>query len=263
MSEITTLENWSGAAYSIGSDMQYTCAKWLLSKQTFTDKKNILDLGCGNGRTTNYLKFLFPKANILGIDRSQEMIQSAFDSFFDKSIVFQKLGLEDLAIKDQFDLVTSFFFLDWIEDQLNVQNRIFNSLKPEGEAFFVISTGNDEVAKTVNKMISSKKWALTLAGYKVPAGLHQPQDYKKYMVISGFEILQYEVKKIPVELDSIDEFHRFISALPLFGSQLSSNQTNQISSDITDSYLQYCNQKFNGRIICEGEIILVRARRTS
>jgi len=261
MEKLVAIENWDAKAYDVGSYMQNYCAAQILAEQTFENNLRILDLGCGDGKNTANILNYAALATILGIDRSPEMITSASAKYSNDAISFEQQDITCLNVKEQFDLVVSFFCLDWIKDQETLQRKIHQALKPQGQALLVISTGKDEVAQIVEKVASSDKWISCLKNHSIPAGLHDAEDYRKSMLQAGFFIDEFDVVKIPVELPNIDLFFQFINALPLFGDVLTKKQNDEISRDIANAFQAHCETKYKGKLICLGEMIVIKAHR--
>ncbi len=255
-------DTWNATDYDVGSFMQFHCAQEILKESSFLSKNKILDLGCGNGKTTAYLSKLFPDAEILGIDRSVSMIRSAVEHYSSNKIAFKTEDVSEINDDQTYDLITSFFCLDWVIDQRNLQRRVANALVPGGEVLFVISTGKDDVANVVNKVITDEKWTSLLGTYEVPAGLHSSDEYQNRMREFGLVIDECVVKKIPVTLSSIEDFRRFISALPLLPEHLDQETQKIIMDNVVERYQEHCEEIFGGRIICEGEMIIIRAHKT-
>lgn len=261
MEKVAAIENWDSNAYDVGSYLQNYCVNQILANQVFESNLRILDLGCGDGKSTINVLNYAPSATILGIDRSPEMIASARTKYSSHVVSFEQQDISSLSVKDQFDLVVSFFCLDWIKDQNTLPRKIYQALKPLGKSLFVISTGKDAIAQMVEKVASSDKWISSLKNYSIPAGLHDAEDYRSAMLQAGFFIDEFEVIKIPVELPTIDLFYQFIIALPLFGDVLTKKQNDEISRDITNAFQAHCEKDYHGKLICLGEMVIIKAHR--
>ena len=118
-------------AYSIRSGLTYP-EKELFD--TYIDKTlNVLDIGCGAGRTTAYLKTISNK--IIGIDVSDKMVDVAKAGF--PTIEFKTMDAVDLQFADaSFDAaVFSFNGIDYIypeEHRNKAYNEIHRVLKSGG-----------------------------------------------------------------------------------------------------------------------------------
>jgi len=104
-----------------------------LSKYEF---KNVLELGCGTGKNTNWL--LEKAKRIIGLDFSQEMLNKAKEKISSDKVVFKKADLnEDWEIDNNFaDLITSSLTLEHIENLNHIFDQANLKLKKDG-LFFI------------------------------------------------------------------------------------------------------------------------------
>ncbi|MCP4156701.1 MAG: class I SAM-dependent methyltransferase, partial [bacterium] len=96
---------------------------------------SILDLACGEGRYTTLLHEL-GYHNITGLDLSQTLINSG-----KKKYPYLDLHVGDMrSIKGKYDLILSLFtafgYFQSDEENENVLQGIYNSLKPDGTYWF-------------------------------------------------------------------------------------------------------------------------------
>lgn len=90
---------------------------WDLMKQLKgREFQRIIDVGCGSGKSTLPLLESFPESEIVGVDSSEEMLQTAREQ---SSEISWKLldGSKPLTELGRFDLVFSNAFMPWIPDQ--------------------------------------------------------------------------------------------------------------------------------------------------
>ncbi len=82
---------------------------------------NILELGCGSGRFTYFLKIAFPKAKVIVIESDDDLLAQAQSHLGrTKGLNFLNGDAQDLSFRDhQFDVVVSSFFLS----TLNLDSR--------------------------------------------------------------------------------------------------------------------------------------------
>jgi len=100
------------------------------------DFKNVIELGCGTGKNTEWL--LNKAERIIGLDFSQEMLNKAKEKIFDKRIIFKKANLtKDWEIENNFaDLITSSLTLEHIENLDHIFSQANRKLKKNG-LFFI------------------------------------------------------------------------------------------------------------------------------
>ena len=129
------------------SKAQFEFGKKIVSFLKVKHANNILDVGCGTGRTTSlFAAKEKPEANIIGIDFSADMIDFAKNEFKEiKNLSFEVSSATDLKYVEQFDLVYSIFCLHWLKNAQKIKavEKIFNSLKPKGFAYLYVSCRND------------------------------------------------------------------------------------------------------------------------
>jgi predicted TPR repeat methyltransferase len=104
-----------------------------LSKYEF---ENVLELGCGTGKNTNWL--LEKAKRIIGLDFSQEMLNKAKEKITSRKVVFRKADLnENWEIDNNFaDLITSSLTLEHIENLNHIFDQANLKLKKNG-LFFI------------------------------------------------------------------------------------------------------------------------------
>lgn len=119
--------------------------------------KNILDLGCGPGNSTNVVKNKFSTSKIIGIDSSKNMLEKARKNH--PEIKFE-LGFAPeyfYAHKNEYDLIFSNACIHWIKEQAELCNAIFNSLKESGTfAFQIPLTNESPFYKNLYALIDTK-----------------------------------------------------------------------------------------------------------
>ena len=88
---------------------------------------SILDVGCGEGSKTFFLKGQFAGARVLGIDFSASGIEAATDAA-DAGVEFRCVDVEDLSVwDDKFDLISCLGVLEHVVDWKGLLDRIVES----------------------------------------------------------------------------------------------------------------------------------------
>lgn len=120
--------------------------------------ESILDIGCGPGNSTNQLYECFPNADILGIDSSDNMLNSAKSSY--SHLRFRKCIVpDDLDSLENFDLIFSNACLHWIPDHKSLFPKLMDKLNVGGMlAVQMPLVQNAMFYKALNKLILTDKW---------------------------------------------------------------------------------------------------------
>lgn len=152
-----------------------------LSKYDF---KNVLELGCGTGKNTEWL--LKKADRIIGLDFSQEMLNIAKSKIPDDRVVFKKADLtKDWDIEDQFaDLVTSSLTLEHINDLNHVFNQANQKLKPNG-LFFISELHPFKQYKGSKARFEKENGVEELETFT-----HHISDYLNNAEKNGFQIIE-------------------------------------------------------------------------
>src|SRR5215472_2782175 len=128
---------WRSGDYHRLSDPQYGWGLKVLKKlESFTLEGNehILDAGCGSGRVTAELLKVFPRATVMGVDASQNMVNEARKSVapFGERASVERLDLLDLTMDQTFDVIFSTAVFHWIPDHDQLFANLFRALRPGG-----------------------------------------------------------------------------------------------------------------------------------
>jgi trans-aconitate 2-methyltransferase len=102
--------------------------------------KRIVDLGCGSGLSTVALREAFPKAEIVGVDLSPDMLAAAAKRL--PKILFREGDVATFNATG-FDLVFANAVFQWIPNHLGVLRRLAASL-PEGGCLAVQMPDNEQ-----------------------------------------------------------------------------------------------------------------------
>lgn len=150
---------WNGEAYAENSDLQTTWALSYLEQLQLKGDEAVLDIGCGDGRSTAAIARAIPNGHVVGVDSSDSMIQRAL-CLQGENLSFEKRNAMDLGFEQEFDLVLSFNCLHWVPDFFAAMQGIKNSLKPGGKAllFFGPDYGEDRFDHAVDSVAYSEKW---------------------------------------------------------------------------------------------------------
>lgn len=101
------MSDWSAKQYSIFKKERTLPAADLANAIMKDNVQSVLDIGCGIGNSTSIIKNKFPKATVIGIDSSDDMLDNARKNYSD--IDFMKMD----AVKE-IETVTERFVVVFI-----------------------------------------------------------------------------------------------------------------------------------------------------
>ena len=128
---------FDGNLYTRHSDIQMNQGNILLEMVLPIENAYILDVGCGNGKTTIKLLNKFPKCKIDAIDISETQLNEARRIYNEsarktKQIIFRKQDIMTLNKIDEYDVVFSNSTMHWISPLDEAYKTLYAALKPTG-----------------------------------------------------------------------------------------------------------------------------------
>lgn len=135
--------------------------------------KTIVDIGCGPGNSTAVLRSVFPHAQILGIDTSENMIATAREKHAD--IKFSVCSAEELC--GSYDLLFSNACLQWIPKHEALIPRLMQRLTANGVLAVQMPMNQDEpLFRSIKEVAADPAWQFENVCFEKNDTL-SPQEY--------------------------------------------------------------------------------------
>ncbi len=148
------------------------------------DFENVLELGCGTGKNTEWL--LNKAKRVIGLDFSQEMLNKAVEKISDERVIFKKADLtKNWEVENNFaDLITSSLTLEHISDLDHIFNQANQKIKSNGLFF-------------ISELHSFKQYSGSKARYETENGteelevyVHHISEYIDIAKKNGFQLIE-------------------------------------------------------------------------
>lgn len=237
--ELSISTHWDGSEYRKISFPQNTINKAFLEAQKFQGNELVLDIGCGDGTTSSEILSQIPQGSVLGIDASASMIDAAKQSFNHNKLSFQVLNAHAINFSQQFDLVTSFFCMQWVQKKSEVIKKIYDSLNYNGRFLMIVPLPHPHLPEIRNVLTSSSRWKKYFENYNDPLVYINDVFYKKYAEDAGFVISQYVIDPIPVRFDNKIDFLNFMRQMTPHCSCIPNRtEINLFMSELLESYFK-------------------------
>lgn len=237
---------WKPDAYAAHSKGQTVWAKELIEKIGLRGDESILDVGCGDGKITDYLSTL-TCSEVVGIDLNPDMIAFAKKTF--KRPAFHRMDAQKILFEDRFDVVFSNAALHWAHDHDAVVRGIYKALKFGGKA--VLQMGGYGNAKDIFSALDKvmQNYTAYFEGFKSPYTFCSDSQYNVMLSQAGFS--RYRAELIPKDMihDSIDAFRGWLETtwFPYIRSIPESEQSSFVEEWIT-TYLEMFPLDGQGRV---------------
>ncbi|NML46823.1 trans-aconitate 2-methyltransferase [Ramlibacter sp. G-1-2-2] len=124
------MADWNPALYSRFEDERTRPARELLARVPLAHAKHVVDLGCGPGNSTELLVQRFPDAEVVGVDNSPAMVESACQRLPGTRFELADIGSWQPAQAP--DLIYANAALQWVPGHEALFPRLFSLLAPGG-----------------------------------------------------------------------------------------------------------------------------------
>ena len=121
-------------------EYQFRSSWHLLSTINWKKSEHLLDVGCGDGRTTASSRKCFRKGKVTGIDPSQAMLSWATKQYCNAdypNLMFAP-GDANHIQESSFDIITSLFSLHMVVDKLAAIQTFYQRLNVNGRVLATI-----------------------------------------------------------------------------------------------------------------------------
>lgn len=179
---------------------QWTWAFESLQDFKFDVNDKVLDVGCGEGKTSSYIAEQLSQGFVLGIDLIEKKISQANSVFgFQNNLLFMQTDVCTISFKEKFDKIVSFCSLHWILNQERALKCMVDSLKSKGYMLIVLpgATPNN-LTTVIEKVAKSKKWISYFDSY---------QQDRFYQTAEEFEAL---LKKMNLNIHSVKVRDKYV-----------------------------------------------------
>ena len=179
------MHKWNADEYASQSKAQAIWARELLDTITLRGHEHILDIGCGDGKHTAMLAERVPDGRVVGMDRSEDMVAHARDTYGNKTdtLRFETSDASNLPYENEFDFIFSNACLHWIRDHGPVLKGIDKALRPGGR--ILLSMGGKgniaTVEPTVRSVMECPEWREFFVNFEPTYGFHGPEEYEPWL----------------------------------------------------------------------------------
>ena len=124
------MADWNPALYTRFEDERTRPAADLLARVPLDAPAVAYDLGCGPGNSTALIVARFPRAEVIGLDTSQAMLDSARGRL--PGLAFEHADAATWTPERAPDLIYANAVLQWLPDHARLLPRLFGLLAPGG-----------------------------------------------------------------------------------------------------------------------------------
>lgn len=175
---------------------------------------HVLDLGCGTGELTGIVADKLPEAQVLGIDKSAEMLAKALNRY--KLSFLQRSIEEQLQLTAKWDLILANASLQWVEDHPVLFPRIFSRLLPGGQlAVQMPSQNENRLNQLLEALVQESPYYEVLHTVIRRSPVLTLDEYTQLLFANGAKDVIVYQKVYPIIASTTDSFFEFIAGTSL------------------------------------------------
>jgi trans-aconitate 2-methyltransferase len=212
-----------------------------------------MDLGCGPGNSTAVLAERWPKAEVTGLDSSQDMINAARRATPGGAWHLGEITAWGNETGETYDVVFSNAALQWVDDHAAVFPRLLSRVAPGGALAVQMPSNFDAPAHCImRELAAAPAWR-----GRFPAGglrewqVHDLPTYYDIIapVAAAVDLWQTEYQHILADAAGIVEWYKGTGLRPFLDRLANDEQ----KADFTWQYLERIRRAYpvrsNGRVI--------------
>jgi len=176
----------------------------LASRIGATGPAFVVDLGCGPGQLTASLAERWPKAEVLGVDSSAEMIDAARRAEYGRGALDGRLSFVIGNVRNwepgrPVDVIVSNAVLQWVPGHEELLPRWADWLTPGGWLAFQVPGNFDQPSHAIlRELASSDRWREQLAGVEFNRQPAEPSRYLDLLARHGLAVDAWETTYLHV-----------------------------------------------------------------
>lgn len=189
------MSKWNAKDYADNSTAQLSWANELISKLDLQGNESLLDIGCGDGKITAAIAQKLLDGRVVGIDRSESMVEHAVSQFRLPNLSFHVMDATKISLAGGFDIAFSNAVLHWVHDHKVVLVTLKNHLTNNGKILFQMGGyGNArDIQASIDDLIVSELWKEYFAGFVIPYRFCTIENYEQWLGEAGYKSERIEL----------------------------------------------------------------------
>jgi trans-aconitate methyltransferase len=238
------MTEWNASEYARVSALQAAMAREVISLLDLKGTEQILDVGCGNGKTTAEIAARVPAGAVVGVDASAGMIAFAVahcDPVLHANLQFAVADARHLPYRHEFDRVVSFNALHWIPEQDQALQSIHSAVRPRGrvQLRMVPKDKRKSLEDTIEETRLSSRWNGYLNTFHDPYLHLTVEQYVDLAERNGFKVCHTHTEAKAWDFQSRAAFLAFGSVTFVEWTQhLPESERIAFVTDVLDRYQQ-------------------------
>jgi len=235
----------------------------LVSRIKLTGLKEIIDIGCGPGNSTQILSQRWPYSNIIGVDNSSAMIQKAKLDYPEQEWLLLDAG--SLNLNKKYDLVFSNATIQWIPDHEKLMASLLDLVEQGGAlAIQVPMYSNMPINGVVESVSNNNYWKGLTKNCINNFTFHSPDFYyiQVSKKVSDIDLWTTSYFHIMDSHKSIVDMIKSTGLKPYLDVLKSESDKLKFESDVLREIKKTYPEQINGKVLFPFERLFFVAYRT-
>jgi trans-aconitate methyltransferase len=209
------MTDWNASRYHEISTPQQAWGRRVLDRLPLDGNERVLDIGCGSGRLTAEIADRVPAGRVVGLDRSQSMVEKAASWLRERSpqttVVLGDAAA--LPFRRTFDAVFSGATFHWIHDHAALFRSIITALRPGGRLIAQCGGGPNLAVLygRARRLMREPRFARYFEEWSEPTYFADVETTQRGLTAAGFVDVDVSLESAPTTFDGPDQFREFIA----------------------------------------------------
>jgi trans-aconitate 2-methyltransferase len=211
-------QDWNAASYHKVSAPQTTWGTKVLARLPLRGDERVVDAGCGSGRLTAALLERLPAGQVVALDRSWNMLQTARANLrptYGRRVCYVQAALPAVPLAEWADVVFSTATFHWVSDHPALFSHVYTALKPGGRLHAQCG-GGPNLARAhalAEAVMDTDPFTEYFAGWPGVWEFASAEDTAARLAAAGFVDIDTWLEAAPTTLASETDYREFVTTV--------------------------------------------------
>lgn len=211
-------KEWNAASYHKVSAPQTSWGQKVLARLEVRGNERAIDAGCGSGRLTGELLERLPHGQLVAIDRSWNMLQTARANLrpaYGPRVRFVQVSLPAMPFDAWADLIFSTATFHWVGDHPALFANLFKALRAGGRLHAQCGGGPNlaQAHALAERVMQRPSFAEHFVDWPGPWMFANDIDTRERLLAAGFDDVQTSLEEAPTTLASEADYREFVTTV--------------------------------------------------
>jgi len=253
---------WDAALYLRFSDERIRPAADLLARVPLDAPSHVVDLGCGPGNSTELLRRRWPRATVIGVDNSVEMLSAAKAAF--PADRWVRADAAHWTADPPADLVFANASLQWVRDHARLFPRLLAQTAPGGVlAAQLPANAGSPLYQQIRRVADAPEWRRKMAAAGRAVTVESASFYYDVLRphVNRLEIWETEYGHVLPNADAILEWIRATGLKPYLEVLDSDEERGRFQDRLAAGLREAYPPRIDGRVLFPYNRLFIVAQR--